>query len=1148
VLRLTASDGELRSSDELTVVVNGIGGVATLEVRVASGADDAEESSIGSMYITSSDLELVTDGNVQTVGIRFAGITIPPGSSITNAYIQFQTDEVSTAPTALAINGEASDNASAFASTNGDISSRAPTAASVSWTPVPWELPGEAGPGQRSPDIAPVIEEIIARPGWASGNAVVIVITGSGARVAESYNGSQSGAPLLHLEYSQGNGVNAPPVVADVSISGTAVVGETITGTYTYSDADGDLEGNSTYRWLNSAGPITGATDRTYVLTSIDSGESLRFEVTPVAATGTSPGTPVTSSPFGPVQAVNSPPVASSVSISGSLFVGEVLSGNYIYSDIDGDAEGQSLYRWLTDVGPIPGAAARTYVVAQEDLGANIRFEVTPVAQTGNLVGAAVESAQVGPVQAPNAAPVASSVSIAGTAVEGELLTGVYTYSDEDGDPEGASRYRWLNDGGAIPGATSLTYQVASADIGQTLRFEITPIATSGVQEGAPVTSLAVGPVQQANRAPVATAVSISGLAIEGETLTAAYNFSDADGDPEGDSVYQWFNDSGAIPSATSLAYVLLSTDVGSSIRFEVTPVASTGKSPGSTVSSNSIGPVAAIGENVAPVVSAGPDQSISLPGSALLDGTVTDDGLPNPSVLTVSWGTVSGPGVVSFSDPGASDTSAAFSTAGTYVLRLTASDGALQSSDEVSIEVSEAPLVSNLDIRVSSSSDDAEESASGSMYITSSDLELVTDGTAQTVGLRFIDVSIPRAARIISARIQFQVDEASTGTTNLAIQGEATDNAAPITSDNSNISSRARTAALVQWAPPAWTAVGDAGPDQATPDIAPIIQEIVNRNGWVSSGSIVIIITGTGARVAESFDGVASAAPLLQIEYEGAPGNLPPVVSAGADIQVALPESATLTGTATDDGLPAPATLTTSWTQVSGPGAVSFGDPASLTTTASFPIAGTYLLRLTASDGVLESSDDVVVDVSPAAGTGIVDVRIASGTDDAEELSSGRVSLNSSDLELVTDGRSVQTVGMRFTGIQVPRGAIILRAFVQFQVDETSTEPTALSFHGEASGDAATFDNINGNISTRVRTAAVVPWEPTAWNVVGEAGIDQRSPDISSIVQEVTGRADWASGNSLAIIVTGSGSRTAESYNGSSAGAALLHVEYQAQ
>ena len=69
--------------------------------------------------------------------------------------------------------------------------------------------------------------------------------------------------------------------------------------------------------------------------------------------------------------------------------------------------------------------------------------------------------------------------------------------------------------------------------------------------------------------------------------------------------------------------------------------------------------------------------------------------------------------------------------------------------------------------------------------------------------------------------------------------------------------------------------------------------------------------------------------------------------------------------------------------------------------------------------------------------------------------------------------------------------------------------------------------------------------WSPPAWTLVGEAGASQRTPELSSVLQEIVGRPGWASGNALALIITGTGHRTAESFEGKVAAAALLHVEF---
>jgi len=97
---------------------------------------------------------------------------------------------------------------------------------------------------------------------------------------------------------------------------------------------------------------------------------------------------------------------------------------------------------------------------------------------------------------------------------------------------------------------------------------------------------------------------------------------------------------------------------------------------------------------NTAPSVSAGPDRTVTLPETASLDGTVTDDGLPSGGSLTSTWSKVSGPGTVTFGSATAVDTTAAFSTAGTYVLRLHASDSLLSASGDMQVVVNAAPTI----------------------------------------------------------------------------------------------------------------------------------------------------------------------------------------------------------------------------------------------------------------------------------------------------------------------------------------------------------------------------------------------------------------------------------------------------------------------
>lgn len=103
----------------------------------------------------------------------------------------------------------------------------------------------------------------------------------------------------------------------------------------------------------------------------------------------------------------------------------------------------------------------------------------------------------------------------------------------------------------------------------------------------------------------------------------------------------------------------------------------------GSQLLADVILPTSDGGGNMAPVVDAGPDMVAGIGLPVQLDADVSDDGLPTAD-LTYLWERVSGPGGVNFAFNFQEDTPATFYVAGTYVLRLTVSDGQLQTSDEL--------------------------------------------------------------------------------------------------------------------------------------------------------------------------------------------------------------------------------------------------------------------------------------------------------------------------------------------------------------------------------------------------------------------------------------------------------------------------------
>src|ERR1700730_838939 len=279
---------------------------------------------------------------------------------------------------------------------------------------------------------------------------------------------------------------------------------------------------------------------------------------------------------------------------------------------------------------------------------------------------------------------------------------------------------------------------------------------------------------------------------------------------------------------------------------------------------------------NQAPVVNAGPNQTINFPNSATLSASASDDGLPNPpGALTYSWSMVTGPGTVSFANASATNTTASFSVSGIYTLSFTSNDGAASSSGNVVITVNQPPVVNA--------------------------------GSAQTIEL-------PSSANL---------------------SGSASDDGLPNPPGALTYS---------------WTMVSGPG-------------TVTFSNSTALSTTASFSTSGSYTLQLAAFDGSATSARTVVITVY--PFTQPPVVNAGPAQTITLPAAATLNGSATDDGFPnPPGALTYNWAMVTGPGVVTFANANAASTTATFSIAGSYTLRLTASDSALSGSADVVVTV----------------------------------------------------------------------------------------------------------------------------------------------------------------------------------------
>lgn len=719
------------------------------------------------------------------------------------------------------------------------------------------------------------------------------------------------------------------------------------------------------------------------------------------------------------------------------------------------------------------------------------------------------------------------------------------------------------------------------------------------------------------------------------------------DGLPSGNLTYAWAKAEGpgqvTFGNAASLSTTAAFSEAGA---YQLRLTASDGELSSSDVVVITVADATPVNEQ--PAVNAGADQLISFsancgnpatpPPCAVLDGTVSDDGLPAPpGALSAAWSKISGPGAVTFADQTSPDTTVNFSTAGTYVLRLTANDSQLANSDDVQITVQAPP--SPLSVYLSTVSGGTTSSATGGLSFADEDI-IVYDKTTGTwsmyfdgsdVGLGGTEIDIDAFDIRPDGSILFSITTDGLSLPGIgaiddsdiirfipASLGENTSGSFEWFFDGSDVelTSSSEDIDAIGFTPEGKLLVSTTGNPSVTGVSTPADEDLLvftattfgadtsgswaayfdgsdvglnqssseDVNGaWIDDGNGDIFLTTlgdfsvTGASGVVSGDGgdifkcipastgTTTSCANYEFIFDGLSSGLPPgVVLDGLDMALAAsvaqgpvatilspPDGATFSagaaiafsGTASDaeDG---DLTPSLHWTS-SLDGAIGDGGSFNSTSLSS----GTHVITasITDSDG-LQGIASRTVTVNAASTPNSLDIRVNASSDDAEQYvdgnSAGLVDLNSSDLEMVFEA-ATQTVGMRFNAVSIPPGATITQAYIQFTTDETGSAGATLQVWGQASDNAPTFTSAAGNISARPKTSASVVWNPPPWTTIGAAGPEQRTPDIAAVIQEIIDRPGWTSGNSLAVTVDGTGKRVAESYDGVPSAAPLLHVEY---
>lgn len=172
-----------------------VGGTVLESSQVSLSNGDAEQDGTA-MNLVSSDLDL----GDKAAGMHFNNLNIPQGAVIESAYLELTSRSTGTSATTITITAEDVDNANTFGSGSNDITNRTQTSASQTWIMPYWNAVDVA---YQSPDISDIVQEIVNRNGWASGNSLnLLTDQTSGRRSAQTQDFNGATAPKLVVVYS----------------------------------------------------------------------------------------------------------------------------------------------------------------------------------------------------------------------------------------------------------------------------------------------------------------------------------------------------------------------------------------------------------------------------------------------------------------------------------------------------------------------------------------------------------------------------------------------------------------------------------------------------------------------------------------------------------------------------------------------------------------------------------------------------------------------------------------------------------------------------------------------------------------------------------------------------------------------------------
>ena len=183
------------------------------------------------------------------------------------------------------------------------------------------------------------------------------------------------------------------------------------------------------------------------------------------------------------------------------------------------------------------------------------------------------------------------------------------------------------------------------------------------------------------------------------------------------------------------------------------------------------------------------------------------------------------------------------------------------------------------------------------------------------------------------------------------------------------------------------------------------------------------------------------------------------------------------------------------------------------------------------------QGADDVIM-LDPA-----IDTQAGTSTDDADESWSGTIDLTDTKVLTWGGGSGGSTAGIRFGSVPIPAGATIVASYLSVLLYNSGVDSPSIDIYAEDGDSPGTFTSTTNDITNRTKTTA-----KTAWSDTDLALTWQGSPSLNDVIQEITDRPGWASGNALAFILDPVGSRSDfyfRSYDHAAANAPKLHTEY---